>query len=306
MNLNGILTTCGLAHVIICCVIFLCVWFKLLHVPMQMMPLILLIPGVGLIAAIVVEIITLLGQNGSMDISVEDPHLHYTDTRLHRIEQEVYQDIIPIQEALLVNDTKIRRELIRDVLCQTPEDYVQQLQEACTDKDMEVSHYASTAMMELQKEYEMGMQQAEAEYMKNPEDAEKLQKAIDSMQLYIGSGLINPSIVMVYRNRFADLLEKQIALDPENMYAMGEAVDNYLAMEKTEDAKRLSDAMIQHWPHREQGWLKQLKVFYTMNDGEGIRKTLEQMQSGDVYLSHEGKGAVKFWQGSCKKEVQRV
>ena len=69
MNLNGILTTCCLVHAGICFLIFICVKLRVLHIPMQMMPLILLIPVAGLIAAIVVEIITLLGQNGSVAVS---------------------------------------------------------------------------------------------------------------------------------------------------------------------------------------------------------------------------------------------
>jgi len=79
-------------------------------------------------------------KNGSRDITLEDPHLEYADLRLHSIDRDHHGQVIPIQEALLINNAETRRSLILEIIRQDPKNYIQQLQEACSDSDLEVSH----------------------------------------------------------------------------------------------------------------------------------------------------------------------
>lgn len=303
MTLNQILQLYCIIHVVLCILIYAAVRLQWLHFSEQMMPMILLVPVAGVLTAITAEIILRTGKNGSRDITLEDPHLEYTDLRLHRIERSSHGQVIPIQEALLVNNAATRRALILEIIRQDPKDYIQQLREACSDSDMEVSHYASTAMMEVQREYELSTQQAEADYAKDPEDPNKMHHAIRCMQRYIDSGMIDPSIVPAYRHRLALLLDKQIAAAPEDMTTRLTAVDNYLALENLTRATELSDDAVRRWPNRENVWLSRLKVCYAMHDGDGIRNTLDEIRQRNIYLSPEGKRTLQFWQNTGKEGV---
>lgn len=301
MTLNHILLTYSILHILICGLIYLGLRLNWLHFSRQMMPMILLVPVAGILTAVAAEIILRTGKNGSRDITLEDPHLEYADLRLHHIDRDTHSQVIPIQEALRINNASTRRALILDIMRQDPQNYIQQLREACSDTDLEVSHYASTAMMEIQREFELSTQQAEADYAKNPTDPANLHRAIRAMQQYIDSGMINPSVVPAYRDRLALLLEKQIADFPEDMEARLAAVDNYLALENLTSAKALSDAAVQRWPNREQVWLTRLKVCFALEDAAGIRDTLEQIQQRNVYLSPEGRSRLQFWQNTTKE-----
>lgn len=298
MTLNQILQLYCIVHLVLWGLIYVALRLRWLHFSEQMMPMILLVPVFGILTAIAAEIIVRTGRNGSRDITLEDPHLEYADLRLHRIDRDSHGQVIPIQEALRVNNAETRRALILEIIRQDPKDYIQQLREACSDSDLEVSHYASTAMMEVQREYELSTQQAEADYAKDPEDPAKLHHAIRCMQRYIDSGMINLSVVPAYRHRLALLLDKQITAAPEDMNARLAAVDNFLALENLTGAKELSDAAVQRWPNREQVWLTRLKVCYAMHDAQGIRNTLEEIRQRNVYLSPEGRNTLQFWQNT--------
>lgn len=303
MTLNQILQIYCIVHLVLCALICLALRLRWLRFSEQMMPMILLVPVFGVLTAIAAEIIVRTGKNGSRDITLEDPHLEYADLRLQSIDRDRHGQVIPIQEALRINNAETRRSLILEIIRQDPKDYIRQLQEACSDSDLEVSHYASTAMMEIQREYELSTQQAEAEHAKDPKDPGKLHHAIRCMQRYIDSGLINVSVAPAYRHRLAILLEKQITAAPEDMAARLKAVDNYLALENLTGAKALADAAVQRWPNREQVWLSQLKVCYAMRDAGGIRNTLQQIRQRNVYLSPEGRSILQFWQNTQEEGV---
>lgn len=66
--------------------------------------------------------------------------------------------IVPLEEALLINEPGVRRELIMDVLNDDPEEYMDLLKQARMNEDVEVVHYAITAMVELSKEYDFRLQ----------------------------------------------------------------------------------------------------------------------------------------------------
>lgn len=296
MTLNQILQIYCTVHLIVCALIYLGLRLKWLHFSRQMMPMILLVPVFGILTAISAEIVQRTGRNASRDITLEDPHLHQTDMRLHRIDRSQHGQVIPIQEALRINNAQTRRTLILEIIRQDPRNYIRQLQEACSDSDLEVSHYASTAMMEVQREYELSTQQAEADYAKHPDDPLKLHHAISSMQRYIDSGLINPSVIPAYRHRYAALLEQQLRMAPEDMAARLAAANNYLLLENLTQARAMADDLVQRWPNREQPWLTRLKVCYAANDGDGIRDTLREIRQRNIYLSPDGKATLQFWQ----------
>lgn len=301
MMLNQILRFYCILHLTLCALIYLGLRLNRLGFSRQMMPVILLVPVFGILTAVAAEIIRRRGRNGSRDITLVDPHLEYSDLRLHRIEQDRHGQVLPVQEALRINNAETRRSLILEIIRQGPADYIHQLQEACSDSDLEVSHYASTAMMEIQREYELSTQQAEADYAKAPEDPAKLDRAIRCMQRYIDSGLINASVSPAYRDRLAALLERKISVSPEDMSARIAAANNYLELEDLTRAVAVTEELVRRWPSREQSWLTRLKVCFAMNDADGIRNTLCEIRKRNVYLSPEGKATLQFWQSSPKE-----
>ena len=90
-----------------------------------------------------------------------------------KVNEEIYKNIfqsgteqegniVPLEEALIVNEPELRRELIMNVLNDNPEEYVELLKQARMNEDVEVVHYAITAMVELSKEYDSKLQELES------------------------------------------------------------------------------------------------------------------------------------------------
>lgn len=295
MTLRLIIILYLILHILLCILVYVGIRTRVLKFSEQLFPIIAMVPVAGMAAAVAAEIMSRFRKGGKKEMSLEELHMA-EDVRLQRLEEsEGDSMVVPLEEALSVNDAKTRRQLMLEILHQNPGAYVELLQEARMDDDIEVTHYASTAMMELQRDFEMNLQRAEQEYEKQPDQPEKLDRCLYCLRKYIDSGLIEESILFVYRTRYAELLQKKLEQEPENMQACQYAVDNYLGLSNYREAKFLADRMQNRWPDREESWLSTLKVCQQMNDAEGIRRVLRKVKQGNVYLSPAGREAIAFW-----------
>lgn len=303
MSLDGFLQVYFLVHILICILIWIGLRFGWLHFSSQMMPIIMLVPVAGVVAAVAAEYLERVGKCGTRTIMQDNTHLENMDMIVHLTNEIRQESTIPIQEVLRINEAQTRRQMILDIIRLDPAHHIPQLQEACLNSDLEVSHYASTALMELQREYELSIQRADAEFLNDQDNLHKLCNVIQQIQRYIDSGMINVNTVPIYRLRLEHLLNLQMKHMPHDMQTKIAAVDNYLALKKFQEACILSDELIQNWPNSEQPWLTRIKVCSIMRDGDGLQKALRVIHHRGVYLSPEGKRIVRFWQNTQKEGV---
>lgn len=298
-TLEIVILTYLVVHLFLCLIIYIGVRTHFLMFSEQLMPIIVLVPFSGIIIAFIADYDSRLQKNGTKPISLEELHLGIEDLRLKSIETNTEKTVvIPLEEAMLVNDAETRRKLMLEILQQNPEQYLSLLQEACMDDDIEVSHYASTAIMEMQRNFELALQKAEKEYIKNSDDSEKLSIYLACMERYIQSGLIDENVLLVYKKRYSELLKKEIKFRPEEMDTYTKAIDNCIVIKNYTEAKMYSDKMVSKWPAREETWLSALKVCHIINDVAGIKNVLDEVKRRNVFLTPTGKSIIKFWEQS--------
>ena len=298
MNVQLFLFLYLVIHIILCILIYLGLRSRVLKFSEQLMPIIVLVPFVGTILAVFADLDSRRRKTGTKPITLEELHLGFEDLRLKKIETDRGGEIvIPLEEAMSVNDAETRRRLMLDILHQKPDEYVRLLQNACLDEDIEVTHYASTAIMEMQREFELSLQAAEREYHSDPDNHELLDRYLYHLWSYIDSGLIDENILFVYRRRYAEMLAKKITLDPDDMQFAFQAVDNYLELSDFGAAAELADRMIARWPGQEKAWFAKMKICQQMNDGVGIKKIISEVVRRNIYLTLEGRNVIAFWSG---------
>ena len=303
MTLERFLLCYLILHGIVCLLIYIGIRTRFLKFTEQLFPMVVLVPVVGVVLALIADYHSRFRRVGIRPIDLEELHLGDSDLRLKRLEDDPGgETVLPLEEAMSINDAGVRRQLMLDILHQNPQEYVELLREARMDEDIEVTHYASTAMMEMQRDYELSLQRAEKEYATDPEDGGKLDRYLYCLKRYLDSGLIEEHIQFVYRSQYADLLKKKREREPEDMSAGLLSVDNALALSHFTEAKALSDELIARWPQREEAWFTRLKLCRQMNDGPGIKDTVAQIKDRGVYLTPQGRATLAFWDADSRKE----
>ena len=180
-----------LIHLIICIVIFLLMKQGKIKSSMVVYPAVVLVPVCGLVLLVIEEYRVRNTTQKERQVGVES--FKISDIRYKRIEVDDDSNetiTVPLEEAISVNNASVRRKLMMDILHRNPEEYIELLQMTRTADDTELTHYATTTMMEIQNKYELEIHKLSEEIKENPRELQVLKKYRKVLLKYIDSGLI--------------------------------------------------------------------------------------------------------------------
>jgi len=285
-----------LIHFLFVLVFFILIKLNLLKISMQLFPLILFLPLFGPALGLTAEYTLRKNLTGSREIQLDKFFLSENDYRgINLTEDPSEKIVVPLEEAVLINDPETRKKLMIDILMQDPGQYIDLLQTVREDKDMEVTHYASTAIMEIQREYELRIKKLLYDSEKDPKDMSKLDDCIKALGSYIKSGLIEENLLYMQRTNYNELLKRRIQTGIIEKDLYYEIIDNCIELGDYNDAKKHLDIAIKTWFTDESFRLLKIKFYDSTQNGAMIAETLEEIKRDKVYLSPEASEKIKFW-----------
>ena len=221
--------------------------------------------------------------------------LYDLNCRVEIDEDDMPDKVVPIQEALLINDSHTKRELIMDVLYTNPSAYILQLSEARVNDDPEVVHYAVTALVEIQKEFDLKFQALSKELMENPDDEVLIRKYQNLLEQYLSSGLLEGSRRDAQLRKYVDVLKKRLSKNEDSLSLWIKKADADMILQNLEDLRADAEKMIAFRPENEQGYLYLLKYHAIRKDREGVMDVIRLIDQRKIYLSSDGRGEIEFW-----------
>lgn len=289
-------------HILLCAVIGYCLLTKKIKVRTPIYASVVCIPIVGVLLLLVDLWADKKRKHGIHEIGMEKLKLTDTKYRTIQVEQNDNTEIVvPLEEAIAVNDAKTRRKLLLDILHKNPEEHIALLQRARLTDDTELTHYATTTMMEIQGSYEQNIRMLEADIKilreENRRDGlEKgLRKLRKELEMYIDSGLISGNILNIYRRKLDGVFDELLALAPENRnYYLGK-IENEIEQGILEGLEERLLKAKEMWPEDVQVYMVLVHYYAATYQGEKIQQVLLEMESEEVYLSSEGKKWFAFW-----------
>ena len=295
MGIVGILLL--VIHIIICIVVYLLMRAGILKSTRMIMPLVCMVPAAGLAALLVLEIRSRGKQEILEEVGVEKLKINDEIHRSILMDEDPVEDrIVPLEEALLINEPSARRELMMEVMYANPSDYVEQLKEASLNDDTEVVHYAVTALSELQKEYDLQFQELEWEMRKHPEDTELEDRYISLLSRYLGSVLAEGNARNVKLRDYSDMLGRRLETRQDSLRLYRDKVETDLQIKEYGKAYQVIQEILGRWEKNEAGYLLLLRYYAAMNSRAGIDSVLGMIERKGIYLSPEGRTEVRFWQ----------
>lgn len=285
-------------HIIICLVIGVLLYTKRITTRTLLFPTVVCVPVVGLALLLTEQIMQKKELFGSSNLDVDK--LKVEEVRFKRIEMEraEQKEIVPLEEALIMNDVTTRRQLMLDILQRNPEEYIELLQRARMADDTELTHYATTAMMEIQSGYEHSIRAYE-ELLEVQEEKEQRAKVLRKMRkvlmLYIESGLISGNILTIYQRKLGVVLSELIQIEPENKAYYLNFLLNKIEQRDLNGLKNELDIAKKRWPEDEQVYRIMVRYYQMVQDGASIQETLNEIEQKGIYLSADGKQWFDFW-----------
>ena len=281
-------------HLIVCIVILMRI--SVLKCTRMVMPLIVLVPVWGLGCLLVLELRARGKQEINEEVGIEKLKINDAIHRSIIMDEDPVEDrVVPLEEALLINDPSTRRELMMEIMYGNPDDYVRQLKGARMNDDTEVVHYAVTALTELQKEYDLKFQELDWEMEKNPKSRDILDRYLELLNRYLASGIPEGSERDLKLRTYSNMLEKKLEEEKDNLMLWKRKAEADLQIGEYELANEEIRKILEKWEKNETGYLLLIQYYSAILNRAGIDKTLAVLEKKRIHLSPEGRQAVRFW-----------
>jgi len=270
-------------------------WFLFARVPkweaILYLPLILLLPVIGVTCAWV------LSRRVAAEIETPISKLYrHVEKDLMSVNagRPEMDNVVPFDEVLLLSNDQTRREVMMHILRRDPFLYLEVLKTAKVSTDVEVTHYATTTIMEIQRDLDITMQKAEEDYNETPEDIEVVNRYISALSSYIDTGLLLENRMVQLRNQLAEILEHKLSIFPNSKSAHLLLIETYIKLGNYPRAEYIAAHMRERWPNDETSWLKSLYVYMAANDAEKKSAIASQLKETLINWSRTGRQEAEF------------
>lgn len=264
------------------------------------MPIVFFIPVFGFCCLFILEWESRGDQESKREVGIEKLKINDEIHRSILMEEEPARDlIVPLQEALLINDASTRRQLIMDILYHDTGEYVDVLNKARMNDDVEVVHYATTAMVELQKDYEEQLKTERAAWEEEKDSPALSGAYLQTLEAYVDSGLLEGNMKRNRQLELEELLEYKIRSDEkteeEELSLYHRRFDNSLSLEEYAISSSCAEYVLNKWPQMEDGYLMNIRIGIQRRNREQIGHMLKLIEERQIYLSPDARKTVEFW-----------
>lgn len=278
------------AHLLVCAI-----WFFLRKAAKQetllQLPLVLCLPVIGLFCALV--------SSRRVNAELETPisklyRLVEKDLMSVNAGRPELDNVVPFDEVMLLSNDQTRREVMMHILRRDPFLYLEVLKAAKVSSDVEVTHYATTTIMEIQRDLDISMQKAEEDYNTTPDDIDAVNRYISVLSSYINTGLLLENRMVQLRHQLSEVLEHKLAIFPNSRSAHLLLIENCINLGKYPRAEEIAAQMRERWPNDEASWLKSLHVCMASGNSEKKSEIASRLKEALIHWSRAGREEMEF------------
>ena len=180
------------------------------------------------------------------------------------------------------------------------------LQKAKLNDDVEVVHYATTAMVELQKDYEEKTARRRRAWEANKDSEERLFSYAEVLAKYVDSGLLEGNIKRSRQEELCGLQQQILELVKGTQERRTELYrklfDNFTELGRLHEARDCADYVMSRWPDSEEGYLMRIRPGrWRTETAPRFSRSLEAEGKKDL-LSAEARKIVEFWKEDHERQ----
>ncbi|WP_092325340.1 hypothetical protein [Butyrivibrio sp. YAB3001] len=288
-------------HIFIVIIAFFLMKKRMLKIDRIMFVIIVCIPFWGMLSALIVSFMILTERVGVNNKNLENMKSSDESGDTIVVEAPESENVVPLQDALIMDDPSVRRSVMLDVLMSGTKSYIPVINEARMNDDVEVVHYATTAMVELSKEFELKAQEYSARYAENPEEDGLLEDYISFLEQYVSSNMIQGQLLEIQRNTLMQLLAEKVSRNSRQEDYVS-FINALFAEKQFSIADTVLSEMETSWPKDERCIKLRLRYYYETGAGNKIKEIVDTVKNSGNYYSREIRDLVDLWDIGNKEE----
>jgi len=224
-----------------------------------------------------------------------------------KINKEKELNVIPIEDALLVNDYLTRRKVMIDVLKEDAMQYIDVIKRAVLNEDTETSHYAVSAIMEVKRKLSISLQELSVKFEKHKEDNHVAKTYAQVLKNYMLSGYLDDQTQRKYKYTYIQTLDQILNNGGDDMEIFEEKIKTELELNELFKAEQTCRQYLKKYPHEENPYINLLNVYYTTRSTTNMQEVLEDLKKSSVRLSNRALTIVRYWsEGSGYESTKQL
>lgn len=262
----------------------------------------LCLPIGGYIVDIFIFIIRIRAKNYN---KIEDENDEYQHTLLFTFEENIKQDnkdVISLEEAILVNSEEVKKKQIKRVLERDGINNTNVLKLAVMNKDIEIAHYASIAILDRRNNLDSKIQELRKKYEVDKDNIYVLYEYSSILKEYLESNLLDEHYMKKHREIYIEIL-KSLIEKTKSRVCYSEVIDSLIENKNYYECKVYCDEFINN-DKCEESYLRLLKYYYITNNKKDFYNTLDMIKKSPIELSRKGLNILRFW--NIGEEVNEI
>lgn len=157
------------------------------------------------------------------DTSIDLAAITFSKKRVDVVERPDESDeinLIPMEEAIMINDKENLRNLLLTVLRGDIKKSINAVTKALNSSDSEASHYAASAIMDIMNEFQKTLQKFYAQMDADPNDTEVMVLYINYLSEMLGAGFLSELEEKTYIYSLQKVCERLFHADPTQLNPM--------------------------------------------------------------------------------------
>ena len=208
---------------------------------------------------------------------------------LHRLQPPDVRDEsdrIPMAEALTVSDREYRRRMVMQLLnVEDPLAYLPALRQALDNEDGETSHYASVAIMELQRKVQQQLDEAQDRWRQDPRDEEACTRWEELLYRVLRTDLYDAFGRQRLWEQYRALSDRMLQAGRPSAACLHHRIQMELSRGQHARARQLCARYLRLYPRSEQAVQDQMALCVQAKEGGALHDFLHTLRRRPVLLT---------------------
>ncbi|NLN48770.1 MAG: hypothetical protein GX154_06770 [Clostridiales bacterium] len=200
--------------------------------------------------------------------------------------------LIPVEEALLLNNSKIKKSTLLELLKNGKHSDL--LRIALSDEDTETSHYAAVGIVEAKRKLQKSFQKSKAEYEIDKNNNTTIQYA-RALKNYLDNGFLDKSTKEGLGNNYQDLLKVLLEFYEFEEDFFVDLINIEIGLGQFKNAAIYCNKYYNAHPHSDKTYLMYLKLYYFMGDKNNFNHIINTLKESYTAPCNDIWNIVKFW-----------
>lgn len=226
-------------------------------------------------------------------------------TKEESVKREKELNVIPIKEALVINDFTTRRKLMLDVLKKDTMQYIDVIKMAVLNEDSETSHFAVAAVMEVKRKLSLSLQRFSVEFEKNQQDTTVARSYAQVVKEYMASGFLDDQTLKKYKYIYIQAVGILIEHGQGEPEIYEEKMRVEMELHEYQEAEKTGLQYLEAYPLQEEPYLFLMEYYYRTKSKMKMQEILDELMNSTIQFSNRALTVVRYWSGGNKHELQK-